>query len=416
MQKTFVLLTVPFIMFSLIDAAAEVADVSPITFGVCSRQGRRSSMEDTDIALFPFSQNSSQGFFAVYDGHGGSKIAHILANGLPRHEQSESAETVDQFFEDLDTHFTINPEDYSPRAAEEEIKKIEPVVILPLHELFAQLLTAYKGKPIISFKETFRLTEAQIFERTTTDSGSTAVAAFIDLKKKILTLANLGDSRAVFVQGSKIFATTDHKPDTPKESERIEKQGGWIGYPYGKMSAAGRKHPAYLNNSLAISRAFGNYKFEFRPHQEDSTRSFAYRTKLKALSTEPDIFQVNLTDEPSFLILACDGVWDVYSNEEAAGIVAQALKDAPDLLIEEHTPSSPGRSEIRHSRGSSLPAEYAARSLRDAAYKKGSRDNITVLVALLTKATELFPIKFITGELPIIGSSLHEEQESDMHP
>lgn len=79
------------------------------------------------------------------------------------------------------------------------------------------------------------------------------------------------------------------------------------------------------------------------------------------LIAEPDVLSFDLHDlrlvQPSFLILASDGLWDAFTNEEAALYVRQRLNE-PYL---------------------------GAKSLAMQAYQRGSVDNITVLVINLSK-------------------------------
>jgi len=62
--------------------------------------------------------------------------------------------------------------------------------------------------------------------------GSTAVIVHIGDTK--YTSANVGDSRAILCRGSDaVNLTADHKPDSPSERSRVEKLGGvvkWHGY------------------------------------------------------------------------------------------------------------------------------------------------------------------------------------------
>ena len=67
---------------------------------------------------------------------------------------------------------------------------------------------------------------------------------------------------------------------------------------------------------------------------------------------------VELTDEDEFIVVGCDGVWDVLSDEEAVRIVRADV--AADCAL-------------------------AAAKLRDAAYLAGSDDNISVLVVDVRK-------------------------------
>ena len=65
------------------------------------------------------------------------------------------------------------------------------------------------------------------------------------------------------------------------------------------------------------------------------------------VSEEPHLVQVELTQEDEFLILACDGVWDEITDQEAVNIIARDKN----------------------------PFE-ASFKLRNYAYMKGSDDNI----------------------------------------
>ena len=72
----------------------------------------------------------------------------------------------------------------------------------------------------------------------------------------------------------------------------------------------------------------------------------------------PTIATRPLSASDRFLILACDGVWDVFSDQQACDSVSLALAQGG-------TP------------------EAAARKLAGDAFAAGSEDNISVLVALL---------------------------------
>eukprot|EP01090_Pellita_catalonica_P016980 TRINITY_DN5030_c0_g1_i1.p1 TRINITY_DN5030_c0_g1~~TRINITY_DN5030_c0_g1_i1.p1 ORF type:complete len:723 (+),score=113.59 TRINITY_DN5030_c0_g1_i1:2554-4722(+) len=156
------------------------------------------------------------------------------------------------------------------------------------------------------------------------NSGTTAVVCFCSGTR--IFVADVGDSRAVLYRGGKAKRISmDHKPDLPEEERRIRMQGGFV-------AANGR-----VVGKLAVSRAFGD--LELRPF----------------VSPEPFIDVIDISKKvPEFLILACDGVWDVISDEKACSIVL---------------------SEIDH-------PQRAAMKLRDCAYAYGSLDNISVIVVV----------------------------------
>ena len=144
-----------------------------------------------------------------------------------------------------------------------------------------------------------------------------------------LTVANVGDSRGVMCdhQGRTVPLSFDHKPQLAQERKRIKKAGGFITF-NGVWRVAG---------ILATSRAIGDYPLKDR----------------KFVVADPDIQTFDLTEvKPQFLILATDGLWDAFSNEEAVMYVKERL-DEP---------------------------HFGAKSIVLQAYYRGSLDNITVMV------------------------------------
>jgi serine/threonine protein phosphatase PrpC len=77
----------------------------------------------------------------------------------------------------------------------------------------------------------------------------------------------------------------------------------------------------------------------------------------------PEIEHIELTAEDLFLVVACDGLWDVIDPELATRIVLQQIQ--------------------LHGRGE-IGAERAAEELQELAYRLASSDNITVLVIMFT--------------------------------
>ncbi|XP_033124980.1 protein phosphatase 1L-like [Anneissia japonica] len=161
-------------------------------------------------------------------------------------------------------------------------------------------------------------------------AGSTAIVAI--LSEGELTVANVGDSRGVICDehGSAIPMSYDHKPQLLQERRRIKKAGGFISF-NGVWRVVG---------ILATSRALGD--FPLKEH--------------KYIVADPDIQTFNLNSvKPQFMILATDGLWDMFTNEEAVQFVKDRL-DEPHL---------------------------GAKSLVLQAYYRGSFDNITVMVVRL---------------------------------
>jgi protein phosphatase PTC1 len=166
------------------------------------------------------------------------------------------------------------------------------------------------------------------------ECGSTAVCALVlpnldSPGDRVLHCANAGDSRAVLgeLRGEHFVAqrlSFDHKPDEPSENTRVARAGGWV--------MCGR-----LDGSLAVSRALGDFVF-----------------KARGLTCEPFLKSIPLRPEHKFLILACDGLFDVVTDEDAVHAI-------------EHLSSS----------------EHMAQVLLQLAMERGTTDNVTIMVLLL---------------------------------
>ncbi|PLW38230.1 hypothetical protein PCASD_19198 [Puccinia coronata f. sp. avenae] len=140
-------------------------------------------------------------------------------------------------------------------------------------------------------------------------SGCTAVAALITPDGKIL-VANAGDSRSVLcVNGVAEPMSHDHKPVNRGENNRIVAAGGFVEF--------GR-----VNGNLALSRAIGD--FEFKQNKNLSPEA-------QVVTANPDILVHQITAEDEFLILACDGIWDVYSNQQVVDRVRRLLGERKTL-------------------------------------------------------------------------------------
>lgn len=142
-------------------------------------------------------------------------------------------------------------------------------------------------------------------------SGSTAVCAFVSPRQ--IYIANCGDSRAVLARdGTPVYSTRDHKPALPAERERIQKAGGSVMI-------------QRVNGSLAVSRALGDYEY----------KNVEGRGQCEQLvSPEPEISVRDREDEADeFLVLACDGIWDVMSNEDLCQFIHHQLLLTDDLEL-----------------------------------------------------------------------------------
>lgn len=150
-------------------------------------------------------------------------------------------------------------------------------------------------------------------------NGSTGVVALIS--DHSLYIANVGDSEACLVSEEKgdLHAenlTTPHKANDPTEKKRIEDLGGLVFF--------GR-----VFGQLAVSRSFGDSKFKKPLANADF------------VSCLPSVQVHQLNPKHKFLVLACDGLWDVMDHQNVADFIYKRLIEgktvkeiATDLVAE----------------------------------------------------------------------------------
>ncbi|XP_054154323.1 protein phosphatase 1B-like [Oppia nitens] len=272
-----------------------------LRFGLSSMQGWRIEMEDAHCAVVGLPQLTDWSFFAVFDGHAGARVsAHCAENLLNTIIQTDAFRPSSNT-----TNGVISPEQI------ESVKQSIRDGFLKLDEKMKRLPEVESGED---------------------KSGSTAVCCLISPTH--FFFANCGDSRAVLSRGSKaFFSTQDHKPINPTEKERIQRAGGSVMI-------------QRVNGSLAVSRALGDYEY----------KQVEGRGPCEQLvSPEPEITVQTREGGDEFLVLACDGIWDVMDNDELCDYVRHQLTIHPDL-------------------------ETVCSSIIDTSLHRGSKDNMSVVL------------------------------------
>lgn len=193
--------------------------------------------------------------------------------------------------------------------------------------------------PAAALKEAFRRTDDMFLwkaKRERLQSGTTGVCALIT--GTTLHVAWLGDSQVILVQQGQVVKLMEpHRPERQDEKARIEELGGFV-----SLMDCWR-----VNGTLAVSRAIGDV-FQ-KPY----------------VSGEADAASRELTGSEDYLLLACDGFFDVVPHHEVTGLVHSHL--------------------IRQNASGLHVAEELVAVARD----RGSHDNITVMVVFLRDPLEL---------------------------
>ncbi len=90
-----------------------------------------------------------------------------------------------------------------------------------------------------------------------------------------------------------------------------------------------------VNGNLNLSRAIGDLKYKGNTELPP---------KDQIITAQPDIMRIALTPEDTFFLLACDGVWDVMTNQVSAHPRAPlSLGAAPRSSAAPHSPGPAAR-------------------------------------------------------------------------
>lgn len=240
--------------------------------------------QDRGGIVYPYANCPQTALFAVYDGHGmgGELVSQFALTEIQRRLEKHPC-----FRTDLPTAFK---------------------------ETFLKVDEALKDEPLIE----------PLY------AGTTACVAL--LQGTNLTLANVGDSRAVMARRSHyttnsniksphhtmqsasspwqaIPLTEDQNPDLPQEAERIIQAGGFVSAsPAPGLSARVWLDPDCTTIGLAMSRSIGDHAV----------------AEIGVIA-EPVVTEYVVDDWDDFMILASDGVWEFLSSAEAVEIVGQNL-------------------------------------------------------------------------------------------
>ncbi|GFX59539.1 hypothetical protein TNCV_2034671 [Trichonephila clavipes] len=198
-----------------------------------------------------------------------------------------------------------------------------------------------------SLTETFKKTDEEFLKQATKTKpswkdGTTAIIVLV--LQNILYIANLGDSKAILCRYSKktgkhvaIPLSTDHSPQDYTERMRIQKAGGNV-------------RDGRVMGVIEVSRSIGDGQY-----------------KALGITCIPDIKRCQLTDDDVFILLACDGLWKVFSSEEVLSIVLDSKK------------------ENKKGPEAEICYETACNKLVNEAIRRYSGDNVTVVIVSIKK-------------------------------
>lgn len=272
-----------------------------------SAKGRRYYQEDRGVV------DDATGFYAVFDGHGGDKASRFCAKHMAEYVGAEMAKVGG-----------------AATASDEAVAGAFVAAFIALDKKFQDKLV---------------------------DDGSTACVAQVVRTAAGLRLhvANAGDSRCIVVcaDGTAVAMSVDQKPHDPVERARIEAANHEVEL-IDELVDGKRIKLSRVDGILAVARAIGDH----------SLKDYGVPPEKTAVTCVPVV--QHLAVDPAvhrFVVLASDGVWDVFSNNDAAQLVRSRLPDG----------AAPTAAAL----------EQAAQALVQGAIDRNSADNCTAVVVAL---------------------------------
>ncbi|KAI1094393.1 PP2C-domain-containing protein [Rostrohypoxylon terebratum] len=308
-----------------------------------SQKSQKSTSEEGDRQSESGSQEmveTDNGYFAIFDGHAGTfaadwcgkKLHLILEETIRRNPNVPIPELLDQTFTSVDAQLEMLPLKNSGCTA--------AIAVLRWEDRVPSSSSATGSQAIAPAAAAATKAEASKVKDGKSESANTnnvipesahARLKSAAVRQRVLYTANVGDARIILCRAGKALRLSyDHKGSDENEGKRIANAGGLI-----------------LNNRvngvLAVTRALGD------TYMKDLVTGHPYTTETVI---QPEV------DE--FIIIACDGLWDVCSDQ-----------DAVDLIRDEQNPVT------------------ASKKLVDHALARFSTDNLSCMIVRFDKAALL---------------------------
>ena len=238
-------------------------------------------MEDSHIAIFDFF--GSYHLFAVMDGHGGSEVAQYVQCYLPNYIKENPNIKTKKWKELFTTSFSTV--DQSLLTEDGQAKLVE---------------YSKKNQP-----DEFRfVSEAEIYKHV----GCTLCMGMIADSEIIV--ANSGDSRCVLgVKGKAVDMSVDHKPELDVERKRIEAAKGFV-------------EDNRVNGNLNLSRSIGDFEYKSDKTLNPEQQQVIYLPDVKVAKLSPDV---------DFMVIACDGIWEVWESQKVVDFIYSKLNNEVKL-------------------------------------------------------------------------------------
>jgi len=327
-----------------------------LVWGSTGMQGWRTSMEDAHITLPDLGGPlAGIGMYAVFDGHGGKEVAEFCEQHMPAeflHLAMQSRDILTalkgafhrmddmlrmpEYFDEIRSY--RNSQDVGPASSggNQPSEDLQNSIKDDMADARAKgCITKEDAETILMKMMLLRRMGAEEATEPAFSVGFAAVCVLVTPNDIIC--ANAGDSRAVLCRkGRAVALSVDHKPNLDTERYRIEAAGGTVA-----AMRRGQITTYRVNGNLSLSRAIGDLQYKTRGHLPP---------EKQIVCATPEIVCHPRHPEDEFVIVACDGIWDVKSSQEACNFVRRRLlrkvplKHIMEQLLEACCTSDPRKS------------------------------------------------------------------------
>ncbi|TGO43841.1 hypothetical protein BOTNAR_1173g00010 [Botryotinia narcissicola] len=279
-----------------------------------SEKSDKVASDSSDSLARPVSAQSmmetDNGYFAIFDGHAGTfaadwcgkKLHLILEETIRKNPNTPIPELLDQTFTTVDAQLEKLPLKNSGCTAVTAVLRWEDRIPNASSSTVSTAIAPATAAAVKAAEEIPKTEDGGADSKSTSQQSKFVLNAptgdvqaklkSTSSRARVLYTANVGDARIVLCRNGKALRLSyDHKGSDENEGKRVANAGGLI-----------------LNNRvngvLAVTRALGD------AYMKDLVIGHPYTTET-----------VIQPDSDEFIILACDGLWDVCSDQEAVDLV-----------------------------------------------------------------------------------------------
>lgn len=305
----------------------------------------RATMEDVHTYVANFAERLDWGYFAIFDGHAGKQTARWCGNNL--HTLLEKELIKDEQLNKKST--SGSSPDSAPSSSTSDMREHMHNSFVRADELILKEAAGLSGCTAAVAVLRWEVDEEAAaaaaasaptsgvpgYEKPKEDKENSKAPNFDFIPQKFhkrkLYTSNVGDLRIILYRnGTPYRLSYDHKATDVNEINRIRDTGGLI-------------LKNRVNGVLAVTRSLGD------SYMKDLVIGKPYTT-----ATE-------IGDEDEFMILACDGLWDVISDLKACQFVAKIFEQDKNPTL-------------------------AAKKLCQLAMDSSTTDNVTIMIVLFDQS------------------------------